>query len=82
MLKILLDPQFSLADLSTFEAIFLEPFPGEVDRLQVTGKPYAALLERQPCGSGTSPTPSISDDSKSLQVDEITFSWIFETTFH
>uniref|UniRef100_A0A0R3RTR6 Vacuolar protein sorting-associated protein 54 n=1 Tax=Elaeophora elaphi TaxID=1147741 RepID=A0A0R3RTR6_9BILA len=67
---ILLDPHFSLADLSTFEAIFLEPVPGEVDRLQVSGKPYTAFLRRQPSGGGTSPTPSISEDSNSLQMQE------------
>lgn len=72
-LKILLDPHFSLADLSTFEAIFLEPVPGEVDRLQVSSKPYTTFLGRHPSGSGTSPTPSISEDSKSLQVNEATF---------
>lgn len=70
MLKILLDPHFSLADLSTFEAIFLEPAPGENDRLLVNGKPYSTFLERKPSGSGTSPTSSISEDSKSLQVSE------------
>ncbi|CAG9534461.1 unnamed protein product [Cercopithifilaria johnstoni] len=67
---ILLDPHFSLADLSTFEAIFLEPIPGEVDRLEVNGKPYTTMLGSQPCGNGTSPTPSISEDSRSLQVHE------------
>uniref|UniRef100_A0A1I7VZL4 Vacuolar protein sorting-associated protein 54 n=1 Tax=Loa loa TaxID=7209 RepID=A0A1I7VZL4_LOALO len=67
---ILLDPNFSLADLSTFEAIFLEPISGEVDRLQVDGKSYTTFLGRQPCDSGTSPTPSISEDSKSLQMHE------------
>ncbi|VDO33637.1 unnamed protein product, partial [Onchocerca flexuosa] len=67
---ILLDPHFSLADSSTFEAIFLEPISGEADRLYVSGKPYTAFSGRQPCGSGTSPTPSISEDSKSLQMHE------------
>ncbi|KAL3986141.1 Vps54-like family protein [Acanthocheilonema viteae] len=67
---ILLDPHFSLADLSTFEAVFLEPVPGEVDRLQVDGKPYTTYLAQQSCTSGTSPTSSISEDSKSLQMHE------------
>ncbi|MCP9264488.1 hypothetical protein DINM_022584 [Dirofilaria immitis] len=65
---ILLDPHFSLADPPTFEAIFLEPVPGEPDRLHVSGKPYTAL--RQICRSGTSPTSNISEDSKSLQMYE------------
>ncbi|EJW78676.1 hypothetical protein WUBG_10415, partial [Wuchereria bancrofti] len=62
---ILLDPHFSLADLSTFEAIFLEPLPGEIDRLQITSKAYKTFLEQQPCVSGTSSTSNISGDLKS-----------------
>uniref|UniRef100_A0A915PSQ6 Vacuolar protein sorting-associated protein 54 n=1 Tax=Setaria digitata TaxID=48799 RepID=A0A915PSQ6_9BILA len=67
---ILLDPHFSLANTSTFEAIFLEPAVGEPDHLHVSSKSYTTLLGRQPSGSGTSPTPSISEDSKSLQLHE------------
>ncbi|VDK83260.1 unnamed protein product [Onchocerca ochengi] len=67
---IFLDPHFSLADSSTFETVFLEPISGEVDRLYVSGKPYTAFLGRQPCGSGTSSTSNISEDSKSLQMHE------------
>lgn len=68
---ILLDPHFSLADLSTFEAIFLEPIPGEVDRLQMTDKAYTTFLERQPCGSGISSSSSMSNISGDLKSSSL-----------
>ncbi|VDN07709.1 unnamed protein product [Thelazia callipaeda] len=61
--KILLDPYFSLADPTTFEAVFLEPVNGETDSLYVNGKLSTAFLDHHRCASDVSLTPSSSSNS-------------------